>query len=145
MPDSVSTSDDYVALDLLIRGFQASSMLRLAADLGVADRIAPDERVPIEVLAGLCRVQPQPLLRMLRALAGLAVFTVTAGREIGHTARSRLLRTDAPRSLHHSARFWAAPGSWAAWGRLDAAMTGGRAARRRLGDGTVRLSARSSG
>jgi len=100
-------------------------MLRVAADLGVADRIAADERVSIDVLAASCGVQQQPLLRMLRALAGLGVFTVTAGREVAHTARSRLLRTDAPRSLHHSARFWAAPGSWAAWGRLEAAMTGG--------------------
>ena len=83
------------------------------------------ERVSIDVLAASCGVQPQPLLRMLRALAGLGVFTVTAGREVAHTPRSRLLRTDAPRSLHSSARFWAAPGSWAAWGRLEAAMTGG--------------------
>jgi hypothetical protein len=44
------------------------------------------------------------------------VFDVTAGGLIGHTPRSRLLRADAPRSLHHSARFWAGPGSWAAWG-----------------------------
>jgi SAM-dependent methyltransferase len=32
---------------------------------------------------------------------------------------SRMLR------LHHAARFWAAPGSWSAWGMLDVAMTGG--------------------
>ncbi len=41
------------------------------------------------------------------------------------TPRARPLRADVPRSLHHAARFWAAPGSWAAWGHLDAAMTGG--------------------
>jgi hypothetical protein len=124
MPVSFSTSDDHASLDFLIRGFQVSCMLRLVADLGVADRIAPDDRVPIDSLAASCSVEPQPLLRVLRALAGFAVFEVVAG-QIGHTPRSRLLRTDAPRSLRHAARFWAAPGSWAAWGRLEAAMTGG--------------------
>ena len=33
------TDGDRVALDLLIRGFQVSRMLRLAADLGIADKI----------------------------------------------------------------------------------------------------------
>jgi hypothetical protein len=35
-----------------------------------------------------------------------------------------LLRTDAPNSLHHGARFWTSPGSWKAWGVLDAALAG---------------------
>jgi hypothetical protein len=45
--------------------------------------------------------------------------------QVSHSARSRLLRSDAPTSLHAAARFWAAPGSWRAWGELDAALTGG--------------------
>ncbi len=100
-------------------------MLRLVADVGVADRVAPDAPVSIEILANQCGVQTQPLLRVLRALASFGVFTVTADGEIGHSARSRLLRTDIPNSMHHSARFWTAPGSWNAWGVLDAALTGG--------------------
>jgi hypothetical protein len=35
-----------------------------------------------------------------------------------------LLRTDEPNSLHYGARFWTAPGSWKAWGVLDAALAG---------------------
>ena len=100
-------------------------MLRLVADLGVADRIAPEARVTIGALAVDCGAQTQPLIRVLRALAAFGVFTVTADGEIGHTPRSRLLRTDTPNSMHHAARFWAAPGSWSAWGMLDVAMTGG--------------------
>jgi hypothetical protein len=125
VPDPLPTADDRVALDLLIRGFQVSSMLRVVADLDVADRVPPEERMTVEALAAACGVQPLPLLRMLRALAALAVFDVTADGKVGHTSRSRLLRADAPRSFHHAARFWAGPGSWGAWGRLDAAMTGG--------------------
>lgn len=118
-------NDDRAALDLLVRGFQVSRMLRLVADLGVADRIAPEAQIDIEPLAVACGAQPQPLVRVLRALAAFDVFTVSVDGAIGHTPRSRLLRTDTPNSMHHSARFWAGPGSWSAWGMLDAAMTGG--------------------
>jgi hypothetical protein len=124
MPSAHDANDERVALDLLVRGFQLSRMLRLVADLGVADRIAPDERIMIDALAVDCGVQTQPLNRVLRALAAFGVFSVSADGEIGHTPRSRLLRTDAPNSMHHSARFWAAPGSWRAWEKLDEAMVG---------------------
>ncbi len=125
MPEMQNTNDDRVALDLLIRGFQVSRMLRLVADLGVADLIPTEERVPIDSLAKTCGAQSQPLIRVLRGLAAFGVFTVSVDGQIGHTPRSRLLRTDTTNSMSHSARFWAAPGSWAAWGMLDAAMSGG--------------------
>jgi hypothetical protein len=113
------------ALDLLLQGFKVSRMLRLVADLGVADRIAPDGRVALNELAAACGVHPQPLMRVLRALASFGVFGVAADGGIAHTPRSQLLRTDAPNSLHHAARFLTARGSWRAWEELDAAMTGG--------------------
>ena len=100
-------------------------MLRLVADLGIADRIPAESGIALADLAGECDVQSQPLLRVFRALAAFGVFSVAADGTIAHTPRSRLLRSDAPNSMHHAARFWTAPGSWAAWGMLDAAMTGG--------------------
>ncbi len=100
-------------------------MLRLVADLGVADRIAPDGSVAVGRLAADCGVLAQPLLRVLRALAAFEVFSVASDDTIAHTPRSRLLRTDAPDSLHQAARFWTSPGSWQAWEKLDVAMTGG--------------------
>jgi hypothetical protein len=123
--DSLDANDERAALDLLVRGFQVSRMLRLVADLGVADRIPLHAHVTIDALAFQSGAQPQPLIRVLRALAAFGVFTVTSDGEIGHTPRSRLLRTDTPNSMHHSARFWAASGSWSAWGMLDVALTGG--------------------
>ena len=124
MPESLNADDDRASLDLLVRGFQISRMLRLVADIGVADRIELDDHISIARLAEACGARPQPLIRVLRALAAFGVFTVAADGSIGHTPRSRLLRTDTPNSMGHSARFWAAPGSWAAWGMLDVAMTG---------------------
>jgi len=111
-------------LDLLIRGFQISRMLRLVADLQIADKIPSQEQVSVSKLAHACSVQRDPLIRILRALAVFGIFTVSADGMVGHNARSRLLRTDVPNSLHHSARFWTGTGSWRAWDMLDAALIG---------------------
>jgi hypothetical protein len=112
-------------LDLLLRGFQVSRMLRLVADLGVADKIPKDGHIEVGELASACAVLRQPLLRILRALAAFRIFRIAMEGAISHTARSRLLRTDTPNSLHHAARFWTAPGSWNAWDKLDVALVGG--------------------
>ncbi len=125
MTDRTDVDSDREALDLLIRGFQVSRMLRLVADLGIADKIAEHETCDIGELATACMVQPTPLLRVLRALAAFNVFRVGGDGGVGHSPRSLLLRTDAPNSMRHGARFWAGPGSWQAWGALDAALTGG--------------------
>ena len=111
-------------LDLLLRGFQVSRMLRLVADLGIADRINLDGRLSLSDLAAECGVQPQPLLRVLRALAAFAIFSITPDGRVAHTSRSRLLRTDARNSMHHAARFWTAAGPWKTWEKLDVALTG---------------------
>ena len=124
MPNPPEDGAARAALDLLLRGFQVSRMLRLVADLGIADRIPPDGDRSLDDLAIECSAQPQPLIRILRALASFAVFTVAPDGSVAHTARSRLLRTDATNSLHHAARFWAGAGSWEAWGQLDAALHG---------------------
>jgi hypothetical protein len=121
----MSTQSDVEALDLLIRGFQISRMLRLVADLAVADKLADDVARNVDDLASECGAQSAPLLRVLRALAAFDVFRVTMAGQVSHSPRSRLLRSDAPTSLRTAARFWAAPGSWRAWGELDAALTGG--------------------
>src|SRR6266567_4597452 len=125
MANESKSNPDRVEFDIFLRGFQISRMLRLVADLGLADRIAPDTEIPVQQLAEDCGVLPGPLLRVLRALAAIHVFRLSADGDVGHTPRSRLLRTDAPESLHYSARFWTSPGSWRAWESLDAALSGG--------------------
>jgi hypothetical protein len=139
MPESQEPDDERAALDRLLRGFQISRMLRLVADLGIADRIMPDDRVTLGELARDCGVQPQPLMRVLQALAAFGVFAVAADGSIAHTARSRLLRTDRPNSLHHSARFWTATGVVARLGAAGRSTHRRGAARGRLGHGAVRV------
>ena len=125
MTDTPEIDVDRRELDLLMRGFQVSRILRLVADLGVADKIPTNDHVMVQELAAACAVLAEPLLRILRALAAFRIFKVTVDGSVAHTSRSRLLRTDTPNSMHHAARFWTGPGSWSAWGMLDVAMTGG--------------------
>jgi hypothetical protein len=120
-----TVSDDHrLQLDLMLRGFQLSRMLRVVADLGIADRIAPDGTGSVAEMADACTVRRLPLLRILRALAAFGVFHVSPDGLVSHSPSSLLLRTDTPYSLHHAARFWTVPGSWNAWGMLDAALHG---------------------
>jgi len=125
MTGAAGTQQDRAALDRLIRGFQISRMIRLVADLTLADRIAPEASRRVADLAAECKVNATPLLRILRALASFGIFRVTASGEISHSPLSLLLRTDTPGSLHHGARFWTGPGSWQAWGELDVALADG--------------------
>jgi hypothetical protein len=116
---------DVEELNLLLHGFQVSRMLRVVADLGVADKLPFDGSITVQELAKACAVYPEPLLRILRALSCFQVFQLSAEGTVAHSSRSRLLRMDTPNSLHYAARFWTGLGSWNAWGRLDVAMTGG--------------------
>lgn len=122
--DHATDEDDSAALDLLLRGFQISRMLRLVVDLGVAEKIASDDAIAMNELAQACSVLPEQLVRVMRALAAFGIFKVTADGSVSHTPRSLLLRPDHPHTMCHSARFWTSPGTWKAWGLLDVAMRG---------------------
>ena len=125
MTERTDDDENREALDLLMRGFQVSRMIRLVADLEIADKIGEVEDRDLNELATACAVQSAPLLRVLRTLAAFGIFRVSVDGRISHSPRSLLLRTDVPNSMHHGARFWTGTGSWHAWGSLDVAMTGG--------------------
>jgi hypothetical protein len=115
---------DREELDLLLRGFQVSCMLRAAAEIGLPDALPVQGQVSVDSLGAACNALPEPLLRMIRALAAFGVFRLAPGEMVEHTPRSRLLRTDARNSMHHGARFWTGPGAWGAWGKLETALRG---------------------
>ena len=58
MPQQGAIDRERTELDLLLRGFQVSRMLRLVADLGIADRISPGDDLSLSDLAADCGVQP---------------------------------------------------------------------------------------
>jgi hypothetical protein len=121
-----SAESDHREMERLIRGFQISQLIWLVAEMGLADRLAPDEKAPIHQLAEECCVIPQRLLRLSRGLAAFGIFKVTDGHMLGHTRLSLLLRTGPERNLALQARFWAGPGNWGAWGKLSVALTNAR-------------------
>jgi len=112
------------ALGLLLEGFKLSRMLGLVAESGIPDLIPLEGKVPATALTS-AGTQPDALLRICRALAAFGVFTVSPDGMIGHSAMSRLLRTDVENSQAVAARFWCGAGNWAAWGALDAGLHAG--------------------
>jgi SAM-dependent methyltransferase len=114
----------YADVALYVRAFQISRVLHVAAELGLADRIGDDPR-PVTELAAESGAHPEKLLSLCRALASFGIFTVDSEGRVGHTPRSRYLRSDARPTLHYAARFFGTPGNWGAWGNLEhAVMTG---------------------
>ena len=74
---------------VLLRGFQVSRMLRLVADLGIADKLALDGAVAVNDLAIACSVLPEPLIRVLRALASFQIFKVSADGTVSRIRHAR--------------------------------------------------------
>lgn len=70
-----------------------------AARLGVADELAAEQPQSIESLAFGLGVRPQPLLRLMRALASIGVFAQPTPGRFALTPASRQLRAGVPGSL----------------------------------------------
>ncbi len=101
-------------------------MLEVAASLEVADRIG-GEPMPFDKLARQCGAHPTALLQLCRALAAFGVFSVDGDGNVGHTEKSRWLKSSAIPTLHHAARYWGMPSTWSAWGHLEYAIRTGKA------------------
>ena len=99
-----ATREDIAALFAIINSHRIPRMLQLVAELGVADRIATAQFLPVTSLASEAGVLADPLLRILRALASVGIFIVDEGGMIGHSRLSLLLRTDSIPGLRPAAR-----------------------------------------
>ena len=88
----------------LMSGFRWTQALYVVAKLGVADRLAGGA-TDTGSLAGELGVDPEGLFRVLRALAGMGVFTLDAQRRVALTPMGNLLRSDVQGSLAAFATF----------------------------------------
>jgi hypothetical protein len=86
----------------LIFGFGITRAIAVAAELGIADKLAAGSRSTAE-LARECAVLERPLYRMLRALSGEGIFSEERDGRFALTPMGELLRSDHPQSL----RDWA--------------------------------------
>lgn len=96
-----------------------------AASLGLADWVeegGSDVR-DVALRAGL---EERAVHRLMRALAANGVFVELGRGRFGHTAASRLLRSDHPASWRAMARMWGHPVALRAWERLPQVLGDGR-------------------
>lgn len=123
MPSNSTTLDTLLGR---IRGHQLAAMIHLAARIDLPDRVGNGRGV--QELADELRLNSGALRRMVRALAAFDIFTIDDHDHVGQTEASRLLMSDAPRSLHAAASFWGMTCSWQAWEGLEYAVRTGECA-----------------
>src|SRR5882724_4018832 len=121
MSNTTSDAEGYAEIALLIRSFQISKMLEVAATLDLADRIGNECR-PAAQLARECGADSEMLLRLCRALAAFGIFSVDAKGGVSQTSRSAWLRRSSKPTLHYAVRYWMMPSIWAAWGNLESSI-----------------------
>jgi hypothetical protein len=90
----------------LIFGFSITRSIAVAAELGIADKLAIRPHTAAE-LATECGVLERPLYRVLRALAGEGVFAENDEGRFALTPMAELLRSDHPLSLRDWALYMA--------------------------------------
>ena len=120
-------SPAFAEMDLLIRGFQLSSMIQVAVALELADELTDGPKFA-ELLALKVGADPQRLLRLCRALAAFGIFEVDTEGRVGQSVRSDPLRKNAVPTLYHAVRLWNAPHQSSGWTKLEQAVRTGNSA-----------------
>lgn len=111
----------------LITGYWVSQAVGVAAALGVADLLAHGPRTADELAAATGTHSPS-LFRLLRALAGVGLFTQGEDGVFALAPGGERLRTGVPGSLRAYAMTFCGPRQWQAWGELaHSVATGERA------------------
>ncbi len=82
-------------------GYRDTQALYVVAKLGVAD-LLKDGPKTAEELARELGVQPRPLFRVMRTLAGRGIFTQDASNRFGLTELGGPIRSDHPQSVRHA-------------------------------------------
>jgi hypothetical protein len=82
----------------LILGKWISKPIYVAAELGIADMVA-DGPKSIDELAHMSKVHAPSLYRVMRALAGVSIFTETSEKRFSLTPMAECLKTGAMRSI----------------------------------------------
>jgi hypothetical protein len=111
-------SPEFTDLVAVVRGYQRSRAVSIAAELGSADLLR-DGPVPIEELAHVTGSDAGALYRLLRALASIGIFDESDGKRFALTAMGEFLRSDHPLSVaplaptlgaEYQCRIWAGLG-----------------------------------
>jgi hypothetical protein len=101
----------------LIAGFVLSRAVYAAANFEIADLLAKGPS-DAPTLARACGAEANALYRVLRALAGVGVFTEDESGKFSNTPMSELLRSDVAGSLRALSLMYGDDDVWAAWGLI---------------------------
>jgi hypothetical protein len=117
----------------VVRGYQRSRAVTVAAELGIADLLR-DGPCDVHELAAATGTHAAALYRLLRGLASIGVFAEEPGRRFALSPMGRYLCRDHPFSVDPVARMFGGDYQWRAWGELSHSVrTGENAAVHALG------------
>ena len=111
----------------LAAGFGICQALIVAARLGVADLLGDATKSAVAI-APAVGAEPQPLYRLMRALASVGVFAEDGQRAFRNTPASAKLMTGAPGSLRGFFMLVGSEEFRGAWGELGHSIKTGKAA-----------------
>jgi 2-polyprenyl-3-methyl-5-hydroxy-6-metoxy-1,4-benzoquinol methylase len=109
----------------LISGKCVSRCVSLAAELAIADMLANGPQ-DVEALANGTGTSPEPLYRVLRALAGVGVFDELPNRRFQNSPLSAMLISGTQRSVRHYARWFGRELHWRMYSGLGSSVRTGR-------------------
>jgi hypothetical protein len=98
-------------LQHLMAGYWTTQAIAVAAELGIADLLVEGPRAS-EELAAATGTHPAALYRLLRALAGLGLFTEGEPHAFAVTYLGALFQSDHPQSLRRSAMYAGGEETW---------------------------------
>lgn len=104
MSDSQSATarEPTQTLQAMLEGYRNTTLVYLAAKLGIPDLLADNSKTSGELAASI-GAHPPSLHRILRGLAAIGILTETSEGRFALTAMGQQLRTDAPNSFHSTA------------------------------------------
>ncbi len=111
------TSEAAVTLLRMIRGFQVSHMIYVAAKLGIADLLADGAKSSADIASATGTHAPS-LYRLLRALAGFGIFAEDEQGRFGLTPMAQPLQKNVPGSLRAVTLYVCDPSVQQVWGEL---------------------------
>jgi hypothetical protein len=112
-----ATPPDREGLNEMIRAYQLSQIISVAAKLRIADHLENGSRSVAE-LASMTGTHEDSLYRVLRTLASMGIFTEGANRDFRLNPAAEYLRSGAPGSLHAMAEAVGEEWIWRPWGDL---------------------------
>src|SRR5438067_1440413 len=124
---NTAASHNVSDMQLLVRAFQLSKLIGVAAELRVADRIATGAK-PVAHLARESGANPAMLHRLLRALAASGIFQMNDGATVSHSTQSLLLCSGSTPTLHYAALYRTMSSNWTMWGSLGQTVRTGEPA-----------------